>query len=181
MFFSGSKLINFRVSHLVTMVSENSNFGVNRLFTRSPKRRRFTLQANYMGLIMNRTELSERECLDLWRRAVCSSVRSDAPDLTARQQAILMTVALTRGPHTVRGLASLLKIAKPAVTRALDTLAKQNLIKRVKDESDLRNVFIERTEEGAQYLRSFSTMIAAASRGEDIDTTAPQTVDIKAA
>ena len=125
--------------------------------------------------------MNERECLDLWRRAVCSSVRSDAPDLTARQQAILMTVALTRGPHTVRGLAQLLNIAKPAVTRALDTLAKQNLIKRVKDESDLRNVFIERTEAGASYLRTLSTMIAAASRGEDVDTRTPQTAGIKAA
>ena len=125
--------------------------------------------------------MNERECLDLWRRAVCSSVRSDAPDLTARQQAILMTVALTRGPHTVRGLAKLLKIAKPAVTRALDTLAKQNLIKRVKDENDLRNVFIERTEDGANYLRTLSFMIAAAARGEDLDTSAPQTADIKAA
>ena len=125
--------------------------------------------------------MNERECLDLWRRAVCSSVRSDAPDLTARQQAILMTVALTRGPHTVRGLAKQLKIAKPAVTRALDTLAKQNLIKRVKDENDLRNVFIERTEDGAHYLRTLSTMIAAASRGEELDTPMPQTVDIRAA
>ena len=100
--------------------------------------------------------MNEREWLVLWRRAVCSSVRSAAPDLTARQQAILMTVALTRGPHTVRGLASLLDIAKPAVTRALDSLTKHNLIKRVKDETDLRNVFIERTQEGADYLRAVS-------------------------
>lgn len=130
---------------------------------------------------MANIEMNERECLDFWRRAVCSSVRSDAPDLTARQQAILMTVALTRGPHTVRGLAALLDIAKPAVTRALDTLTKQGLIKRVKDESDLRNVFIERTKEGADYLRDMSSVIAAASRGEEIDITAPQTVGIKAA
>ncbi|MAB11353.1 MAG: MarR family transcriptional regulator, partial [Hyphomonas sp.] len=50
-------------------------------------------------------QLSEREGLELWRRAVTASVRSDAPDLTARQQAILMTIALMPGPHTVRGLA----------------------------------------------------------------------------
>lgn len=126
-------------------------------------------------------EFNERDWLDLWRRAVCSSVRSDAPDLTARQQAILMTVALTRGPHTVRGLASLLDIAKPAVTRALDSLAKHNLIKRVKDETDLRNVFIERTQEGAAYLREFSSLIATASRGEDIGSTPQQSADKKAA
>ena len=130
---------------------------------------------------MESTERNEREWLDLWRRAVCSSVRSDAPDLTARQQAILMTVALTRGPHTVRGLAGLLDIAKPAVTRALDSLAKHGLIKRVKDETDLRSVFIERTQDGADYLREFSGMIAAASRGEEIATATPQSADKKAA
>ena len=61
---------------------------------------------------MNGMQLSEREGLELWRRAVTASVRSDAPDLTARQQAILMTIALMPGPHTVRGLAEQLNIAK---------------------------------------------------------------------
>lgn len=134
-----------------------------------------------MGLEMQTTERNEREWLDLWRRAVCSSVRSDAPDLTARQQAILMTVALTRGPHTVRGLASLLDIAKPAVTRALDSLAKHELIKRVKDETDLRSVFIERTQAGADYLREYSGMIAAASNGEEYAPAKLQLADKKAA
>ena len=134
-----------------------------------------------MGLMMAVTERSEREWLDLWRGAVCSSVRSDAPDLTARQQAILMTVALTRGPHTVRGLAALLDIAKPAVTRALDSLAKQNLIKRVKDETDLRSVIIERTPEGADYLRAFSSFIAAAASGEEPASAMPQIADKRAA
>ncbi|HCE24842.1 MAG TPA: MarR family transcriptional regulator, partial [Hyphomonas sp.] len=92
--------------------------------------------------------LSEREGLELWRRAVTASVRSDAPDLTARQQAILMTIALTPGPHTVRGLAEHLNIAKPAVTRALDALARLDFIRRIKDDTDLRNIFIERTPAG---------------------------------
>jgi len=127
------------------------------------------------------TERNEREWLDLWRRAVCSSVRSDAPDLTARQQAILMTVALSRGPHTVRGLASLLNIAKPAVTRALDSLAKHGLIKRVKDETDLRSVFIERTQAGAAYLRDFSGLIATSANGEEYAPSKPQLADKKAA
>lgn len=134
-----------------------------------------------MGLMMATTDRSEREWLDMWRRAVCDSVRSDAPDLTARQQAILMTVALTRGPHTVRGLASLLDIAKPAVTRALDSLAKHGLIKRVRDETDLRSVIIERTQDGADYLRAFSGMIASAGRGEEYAPSAPQSSDRQAA
>ena len=36
------------------------------------------------------------EALDLWRRVTVTTVRSDAPDLTARQMAVLMTVCLHR-------------------------------------------------------------------------------------
>jgi len=81
----------------------------------------------------------------------------------------------------VRGLAALLDIAKPAVTRALDSLAKQNLIKRVKDETDLRSVIIERTPEGADYLRAFSSFIAAAASGEEPASAMPQIADKRAA
>lgn len=112
-------------------------------------------------------QLSEREGLELWRRAVTASVRSDAPDLTARQQAILMTIALTPGPHTVRGLAEQLNIAKPAVTRALDALERLDFIKRVRDEADLRNIFLERRSAGMTYLREFAGLVLAAASSKD--------------
>ena len=118
--------------------------------------------------------LSEREGLELWRRAVTASVRSDAPDLTARQQAILMTIALTPGPHTVRGLAEHLNIAKPAVTRALDALSRLDFIRRIKDDTDLRNIFIERTPAGMAYLRTFSGLVLAAASGKDDQQMAPK-------
>lgn len=118
-------------------------------------------------------QLSEREGLELWRRAVTASVRSDAPDLTARQQAILMTIALTPGPHTVRGLAEHLNIAKPAVTRALDALTRLDFIRRIRDDSDLRNIFIERTPAGMAYLRTFSSLVLAAATGKDDANMAP--------
>lgn len=111
--------------------------------------------------------LNERQALALWRRVVTASVQADTPDLTARQQAILMTVSLTRGPHTVRGLASHLNIAKPAVTRALDTLAGLALVRRVRDEQDLRSIFIERTEGGLVFLRALAAQIIAAEAGTD--------------
>src|SRR5262245_13016700 len=57
--------------------------------------------------------LDQRQALDLWRRVTVSSVRSDEPDLTARQMAVLMTVHLAPGPHTVRGLATTLRVGKP--------------------------------------------------------------------
>ena len=48
-------------------------------------------------------------------------VRSGQPDLTNRQMALLMLVYLTPGPHTVRGLAQMLGVSKPVITRALNT------------------------------------------------------------
>ncbi|MFN7164590.1 MAG: MarR family transcriptional regulator [Hyphomonas sp.] len=112
-------------------------------------------------------QLSERDGLELWRKAVTASVRSDAPDLTARQQAVLMSVALMPGPHTVRGLAEHLGVAKPAITRALDALERLNFIRRLPDDSDLRSIFIERTTDGMSYLRSFARLVLAAASGEE--------------
>jgi DNA-binding MarR family transcriptional regulator len=110
--------------------------------------------------------MTQRQALDLWRAALTDYVRSEESDMTARQQAVLMTVALTPGPHTVRGLSSQLSIAKPAVTRALDVLEKNQFIRRIPDENDLRSVHIERTTEGMDWLRAFGARIQAAEAGE---------------
>lgn len=110
--------------------------------------------------------MTQRQALDLWRCALTAYVRSDEADMTARQQAVLMTVALTPGPHTVRGLSLHLNIAKPAVTRALDVLEKNNFIKRIPDENDLRSVHIERTTAGMDWLRAFGGRIQTAEAGE---------------
>lgn len=110
--------------------------------------------------------MTQRQALDLWRCALTAYVRSDESDMTARQQAVLMTVALTPGPHTVRGLSTHLNIAKPAVTRALDVLERNGFIKRIPDEKDLRSVHIERTSEGMDWLRAFGGQIQAAEAGE---------------
>ena len=110
--------------------------------------------------------MTQRQALDLWRCALTSYVRSDESDMTARQQAVLMTVALAPGPHTVRGLSQHLNIAKPAVTRALDVLEKNHFIRRIPDENDLRSVHIERTTEGMNWLRAFGGRIQAAESGE---------------
>lgn len=107
--------------------------------------------------------ISQRQALNLWRRALADYVRSDEIDMTARQQAVLMTVALTSGPHTVRGLAADLNIAKPAVTRALDVLEKYNYIKRVRDQHDLRSVLVQRTTDTTLWLSSFAARILEAS------------------
>ena len=91
------------------------------------------------GLVLN-----ELEALDLWRRAIVNSVRADAPDLSARQMALLLSVYLTPPPHTVRGLADLLNVSKPAITRAVNRLSELGLVKRKTDDDDRRSVLISR-------------------------------------
>ena len=84
-----------------------------------------------------------------------SYVRSGQPDLTNRQMALILLVYLTPGPHTVRGLAQLLGVSKPVITRALNTLGGLGYLRRVRDESDRRNVFVAKTSTGQDFLDGF--------------------------
>ena len=108
--------------------------------------------------------LSGREALDIWRGALVASVRGDESDLSARQFAVMLTVYTTEPPHTVRGLARALGVSKPAVTRALDRLGNLDFARRKRDETDGRNVLIQRTVKGSVFLSEFSEFILAAER-----------------
>ena len=114
-------------------------------------------------------DLQEMQALDLWRRAVVTTVAGDAPDLSGRQMAVLLTVYLTAPPHTVRGLARVLKVSKPAITRALDRLGGLDLARRRTDEADRRSVLVQRTVRGLVFLREFGETITAAARAVDRD------------
>jgi DNA-binding MarR family transcriptional regulator len=86
-------------------------------------------------------------------------VRSGQPDLTNRQMALLLLVYLTPGPHTVRGLAHILGVSKPVITRALNTLGTLGYLRRVRDEADRRNVFVAKTSIGQDFLERFERNI----------------------
>lgn len=135
---------------------------------------------------------TQLQSLELWRHSLVASVRGDAPDLSARQMALLLTVYMADQPHTVRGLAKTLRISKPAVSRALDRLGELGYIRRQRDELDRRNVLVQRTGSGGVFLTEFSTMIVAAQdyvatlpmreinfelEGEDSTTTSTITPD----
>ena len=92
-------------------------------------------------------------------QTLISYVRSGQPDLTNRQMALMMLVYLTPGPHTVRGLASLLGVSKPVITRALNTLGALGYLRRVRDEADRRNVFVAKTSTGHEFLDGFTSNI----------------------
>ncbi len=99
------------------------------------------------------------EALGRWRTAIVDYVRSGEPDLTNRQMAILMLSYASSEPHTVRGIAQKLGVSKPVVTRALNTLSALGYLRRERDESDRRNIFIAQTSDGARFLERFEKII----------------------
>ncbi len=105
--------------------------------------------------------------LALWRDVTLEGVRSDAPDLTQRQLTILLHIYLTPPPHTVRGLAKVLNVTKPAITRALDTMGRLDLLKRRRDDMDRRNVLVQRTVKGSVFLSEFGERISQAAARSD--------------
>lgn len=111
---------------------------------------------------MGTQQISEFKALELWRHTLVASVRGDAPDLSARQMALMLSVYMAEGPHTVRGLAAALKISKPAISRALDRLGELGYVRRERDDLDRRNVLVQRTATGGAFLAAFATMICDA-------------------
>src|SRR5579871_4667816 len=117
-----------------------------------------------MGEAGPNLELTPSESLELWRRVVVTSVRAHGPDLSARQLALVLMVYMTPAPHTVRGLAALLNISKPAITRALDRLGKLGIVRRKVDETDRRSILVQRTVKGSVFLREFADLVAKTGR-----------------
>ena len=66
---------------------------------------------------------------------------------------------LLKAGHTVRGLARVLGVSKPVVTRALNRLGGLGYLRRQRDDSDKRNIFVARTSEGADFLEEFGQFI----------------------
>lgn len=86
-------------------------------------------------------------------------VRLRTYDLSMRQLSVLLSVYMDEPPHTVKNLAQRMNISKPAICRALDSLSKNGLLKRVRDEKDRRNVYVQRTVKGSVFLTEFSEII----------------------
>lgn len=105
--------------------------------------------------------------LQSWMRTLLAYVRSGDPDLTNRQMALLLLVYLKPGPHTVRGLAKALNVSKPVVTRALNRLGALGYLRRQRDDADRRNIFVAPTQEGADFLEHFKSLIGNGGNGAD--------------
>ncbi len=104
-------------------------------------------------------KFNRRDALSLWHDVTMTSVLETGPDLSSRQQALMMTVYLETGPHTVRSLAAKLNVTKAVITRAIDSLESQRFVRRCPDPKDKRSVIIERTGRGSNYLSDFAERI----------------------
>ena len=109
-------------------------------------------------------EFRPSQALRLWHDVIFDLVRDGEQDLTARQLAVLLTVYLEPPPHTVRGLAAKLGVTKPVVTRALDTMGRLGLVSRRRDETDRRNVLVQRTLDGALAVERLGDAVVARYR-----------------
>ncbi|OYW64480.1 MAG: MarR family transcriptional regulator [Bosea sp. 12-68-7] len=109
-------------------------------------------------------EIRPSQALRLWRQVHLDLVRDGESDLSARQTAILLTIYLELPPHTVRGLAAQLGVTKPVITRALDTMGKLGLVTRRRDETDRRNVVIQRTVAGALAVERLADRVVERAR-----------------
>ncbi len=105
--------------------------------------------------------ISRKDSLAFWHRVTLATVRSDAPDLSARQLAMLMSIYLEDGLHTVRSLAKHLGVTKAAISRATDSLCKLGYIERKPDHRDKRSVVLARTSAGIHFLSEFADIIQA--------------------
>jgi DNA-binding MarR family transcriptional regulator len=110
----------------------------------------------------NNPPLAQDRLLHVLHRTTVQLVAGDDDDLTQRQMAVLLTVYLIDGPHTVRGLAAELNVSKPAITRALDRLGELDLARRKVDPMDRRSVLVQRTLKGAAFLRRLRGLMVAA-------------------
>ena len=109
-------------------------------------------------------DLRPSQALKLLHDFSLTLVTDGEADLSARQLSILLTIYLEPPPHTVRGLAAKLKVTKPVITRALDTMGKLELVSRRRDETDKRNVVIQRTPKGALAVERLGDVLISKAR-----------------
>jgi DNA-binding MarR family transcriptional regulator len=124
---------------------------------------RMTREAQPIHEARRNPGMGRREALELFRRAVSGLVQFHGPDLTVRQLAMLSCIHLSRGPHTVRGLADQLGVTKAVIVRGIDTLCQLGFVERRPDPRDKRSILIVPALRGAAYLNHVGDLVARAA------------------
>lgn len=102
--------------------------------------------------------------LHVVRRTCIAEVRSDHPDLTLRQLAVLLAVYRTAKVQTAGDLTRQLQVQKPAMSRALNRLTELGLVRRKMDLEDRRNVLVVRTVAGATMMERLGIVMVEAAQ-----------------
>ena len=99
--------------------------------------------------------------LFIWLSILATYVRSDRPDLTNVQMAVVLTVYMTPGPHNVANLAAQLHAAKSTISRAVVKLASLGLLKQEAD-ADKRGKLLSPTDDGQAFLADLKRTVERA-------------------
>lgn len=126
------------------------------------------MTANLNSLQVNNSD----KLINLLNDTMTALVASDNTDLTSRQSAVLLTCYLRDELQTVRRLARVLNISKPAITRAIDKLENLKLLERVEDPKDRRSVLLRRTSVGKAYVSRLRNLMARAEQEPSSDNVA---------
>lgn len=106
-----------------------------------------------------RASTKATRALMMWRGITAEALEHFPADFSMRHVAILLSVYLEPEAMSLKSLADRLDISKPAVCRALDALEAGQLLARVRDKRDRRNIFLRRTPKGHRALKKFSEVI----------------------
>jgi DNA-binding MarR family transcriptional regulator len=101
------------------------------------------------------------------RDTVAALVRRDGPDHTARKLAVVLIAYLENGLHTVRGLATRLRVPRPAISRVLGRLEVLKLVARTPEPGDQRSLTVGRTTAGRAYMTALRAIMNEATAATD--------------
>lgn len=101
-----------------------------------------------------------------WRLAMIVNPKIRAARLNTLKMSILVVVYGEDEPQTVKDLATRLFVSPPAISRSLDVLERNKLIKRSRDKKDHRVVRLLRTRQGLDLMSEISADLDAAPAKE---------------
>lgn len=78
---------------------------------------------------------------------------SRTPRITVRGLRILAFIYIENKPTNLHGIAAILGLPPPALSRALDRLCTFGLLRRVRNEHDRRIILIRITDGGRAYIK----------------------------
>ena len=99
--------------------------------------------------------------LFLWMSILVIYIRSERPDLTNMQTAVLLIICMTPGPHSARDLAVQLRAPKSSISRAIGRLVALGYVRQERDANERRKAIIEPTDEGMAFLDGLRRSIGA--------------------